>query len=426
MSVFSIIYIILLITLLIYAIKNRLDLLCVGAVCFIVYSIYCIPGIGISGFYRPQLSSELYCYIYVQIIIILNFLFAIRHQIKIKNNKKINQNYSSSINICSNNQIIKLSFYVYTTIMVGFALINVLKIGISGFASGKSTVWEQSNVFYIISLYGAYASFAYGIHNHEKMIWIPSLLIELTIFFAGSRAFTATLIIIFLCEQGSNLWKNHKSNIKIFTLGGLAIIFLLVYRMIDQHIMSGNISGAIQTLLNPSTWLTALEFNEPRVIIANYDYVLTTETRLPIGDIIYRFIDFIPGLTSLIPITLVYPDYFSTWLEEQVHASAGVGGTIWGESYAMFGFIGIIIFTIIWLFMINACNKHLDYPKSHSYFIVALGAYLSWYINRLDFNRVGQACKVMFFCFLLWTIIYLILGGKLKLFNYEFYIGRYY
>jgi len=57
----------------------------------------------------------------------------------------------------------------------------------------------------------------------------------------------------------------------------------------------------------------------------------------------------------------------------------------------------------------------LDYHENHSYFIVALGTYFAWYINRLDFNRVGQACKVMFFCFLIWAVIYMVLGGAVRI-----------
>ena len=417
MSVYSIVYIIIAGILLLYTLKNRLDLLCISAVCFVVYSIYCIPGIGKSGFYRPDLSPMLYYCIYAQMLIILAFSY-------IANRVSVHRRNAASSLPCeaiqstgddeNHKKLIDYTFYAYTAVIVLFALVNIVSIGVSGFMAGKANVWEQSNVLYVISLYGTYPSFAYGIHNRKKWIWIPSLAVELTIFFAGSRAFAATMIIIAMCELGSRRWKDYKGNIRLYILGGIAIVFLLVYRMVDESIMSGDIAGAMATLSNAETWKTALEFNEPRVIIANYDYVLVKGFRLPLADTMYRIFDFIPGLNSALNIHLSYPEYFSDWLMAGVHGSAGVGGSIWGESYAMFGVFGIMLFTVLWLMFVKACSKHLDYHKDYSYFIVAVGTYLSWYINRLDFNRVGQSVKITFFCFLIWLAIYLVLGGKIK------------
>ena len=424
MSGYSIVYTILAAFLLLYSLCNRLDLVCIASVCYIVYSMYCIPGIGISGLYRPNLSSTLYYSVYTQLIIIIIFVvyfrYVMKHKVAMPNKQRMTG--YSDVNRGGSTRLLKKSFELYTLIIVIFSVTNIASIGLSSFSSGKSVVWEQTNIWYLISLYGAWPSFAYGIHTNNKKVWIPSLLVELTIFFAGSRAFTATIIIIFLCEKGTILWKKRKSYVKIYILGAIGVLFLLLYRMVDTFIMAGDISGAINTLSNPQTWLTALEFNEPRVIIANYDYSITSGIQLPIGDVIYRLIDFIPGLTKIFNIKLEYPEYYSTWLMEQVHGSAGVGGSIWGESYAMMGFIGIIIFTLIWLGFVNLCNKHLDYHTGYSYFAVALGTYLAWYINRLDFNRVGQSFKVMFFCFLIWAFVYLVMGGIIHIGKFSFRI----
>ena len=123
-------------------------------------------------------------------------------------------------------------------------------------------------------------------------------------------------------------------------------------------------------------------------------------------------------------IDLQYPEYYSTWLTEQVHGSTGVGGSIWGESYAMMGYFGIIMSTILWLLSVNKCNKHLDYHANYSYFVVALGTYWAWYINRLDFNRVAQSFKVMLFCFLIWAVIYLVLVGSLRIGRMRIKLGN--
>lgn len=419
LTVYGWVYLILAICLILYSVCNRLDLLCIAAVCYIVYTMYCIQGIGISGFYRPNLSPKLYYAVYLQILMMFVFIAIVRYVSKHKKPARI-----TDVEANANDRALSVSFRIYIMIIAVFALVNIVSVGLGGFVSGKNTVWEQTNVFYIVSLYGAWPAFAYGIHKNDKMVWIPSLLIELTIFFAGSRAFTATIIVIFLCEKGTSLWKNRKGNLKIYFLGAVAIIFLLLYRMVDQQIMAGDFSGALNTLSNPLTWLTALEFNEPRVIIANYDYALTCGVHFPVGDVIYRIIDFIPGLTSIFDIHLSYPEYYSTWLMNQVHGSTGVGGSIWGECYTMIGFVGIVIFTVIWLAFIYKCNKHLDYHKNYSYFVVSLGTYLAWYINRLDFNRVAQVCKVMLLCFLILAVIYLVLGGVINIGRVKISIKR--
>jgi len=132
-------------------------------------------------------------------------------------------------------------------------------------------------------------------------------------------------------------------------------------------------------------------------------------------DVIYRIIDVVPGMTALFPIELGYPEYFSDWLTESVHGSAGVGGSFWGESYAMWGPVGVVLFTALWMVWLRFANNHLDHHKPYSSFVIALATYHAWYINRLDFNRVGQSIKVMFLCFLIWSCFYLMLGGELKI-----------
>lgn len=412
---YSIVYVIFVLAIFIYTIRNQLDILCVSAVCYIVYSMYCFFGYGISGHYRPALSPQLYLLVYMQLILIMGFICFTRFNQKTRRFPALLRHTQQTDEDVSEDKTVRNAFYIYTAVIALFALVNVIKVGVSGFVAGKATVWENTNILYIISLYGAYPSFAYGIHTKNKWIWIPSLLVELTIFFAGSRAFTATLIVIYLCDRGAALWKKKQKNTEIFLLGAAAIVFLLVYRMVDKAIMQGDIGSVIRTLLSPATWLEALEFNEPRVIIANYDYVLTSGIRLPIGDVIFRILDFIPGVAYIFPVELVYPEYFSDWLMTAVAGSAGVGGSFWGESYAMMGVFGVILFTGLWMMFVNFANHHMKaYHKPYSSFVVALGTYLAWYINRLDFNRVGQSFKVTLLCFLIWLSIYFLLGAEIK------------
>lgn len=413
MSIYSCIYLFLAIVIILIVAFQHLDMLSVAAVCFVVYSIYCIPGIGISGFYRPHLSSKLYGFVYLQMIIIIFVLLKrTSEQMAEQGISHLKKHLVTKEEI--ENVTVTRAYGIYTIIMLLFMLMNVIRIGFDVFAAGKLLVWEKTDIFYLISLYGAFPSFAYGIRYHKYWMAISGLLIELTIFFAGSRAFLATMMIILLCEWGYRLWKQNKSSLRVYLIGALAILFLLIYRAIDVYIMKGDISGALNVLKQPETWAKALEFNEPRVIIANYDYALTTNMKLPLADVIYRIVDFIPGITKIVPFKLTYPEYYSTWLQEAVHGSEGVGGTIWGESYSMFGILGIPVITIVWLSVVSLCNRHIMMPRKGSPFLIAAGVYLAWYINRLDYNRVGQVVKVMLFCYLLWAGIYLVLGGVLE------------
>lgn len=412
---YSIVYLLLVVAIFLYTIRNRLDILCVSAVCFIVYSMYCFFGYGISGQYRPALSPKLYFLVYLQLFLIMAYILLRRFREDRGRLPLVGACPVAPREDVSGDPLLTRSFYIYTAVIVLFALINVVKVGVSGFVQGKAVVWEKSNILYIISLYGAFPSFAYGIHTHRKGIWIPSLLVELTIFFAGSRAFAATLIIIYLCDRGVAMWKKRKRNLEIFLLGAAAIVFLLIYRAVDEAVMAGDLASVIRTLCSPEAWLNALEFNEPRVIIANYDYALTTDIRLPFGDVLYRILDFVPGLANLFPIQLEYPSYFSDWLFSQLQASAGVGGTIWGESHAILGVAGVILATVLWMLFVGFSDKHLDHHKPYSSFVIGLGTYLAWYINRLDYNRVGQSIKVLLLCLLIWAGIYFLLGGEIRL-----------
>ena len=410
---YSFIYLALVIVFFFFTVRNRLDILSVSMVCYVVYSMYCFFGYGISGHYRPKLSPMLYGLVFMQMILLWRYVAHARKEDAQKYLAALRKTDRECPGAVAEDDRVTTAFCLYTAVMLLFTLINIIPLGLSGFSAGKANVWDNTNVLYVVSLYGAYPSFAYGLHTGKKRIWIPAVLIEMTIFFAGARAFLATMIVMFLCERGVILWRKTQNNTGVFVLGAAAIGFLLVYRMVDTAIMNGNILDALRILAQPETWLEAFEFNEPRVIIANYDYSITSGIRLPFGDIVYRIADMVPGLAGLLPIELQYPDYYSDWLFAEVQASAGVGGSIWGESYAMLGVVGVVVFTALWIVWLRFANNHLDYHRPFSAFIVALGTYHAWYINRLDFNRVGQSVKVMLLCFLIWACFYLVLGGEL-------------
>ena len=208
---YSFIYLALVIVFFCFTIKNRLDILSVCMACFVVYSMYCFFGYGIAGLYRPQLSPALYGLVFLQMALILGITAKARKEDGAKYLVSPVKEEQSPAAIEENVRVTR-AYCLYTAVMVFFTLINIVPLGISGFAAGKANVWENTNVLYVVSLYGAYPAFAYGIHAGKKRIWIPALLIEMTIFFAGARAFLATMIVLFLCERGVAMWRKTQKN----------------------------------------------------------------------------------------------------------------------------------------------------------------------------------------------------------------------
>ena len=205
---YSFIYLALVIVFFGFTIKNRLDILAVSMACFVVYSMYCFFGYGIAGLYRPKLSPILYGLVFLQMALILGITANARKKDGAKYLDLSEKETQTPAAVAENVRLTR-SYCLYTAVMVFFTLINILPLGFAGFAAGKANVWENTNVLYVVSLYGAYPAFVYGLHAGKKQIWIPAVLIEMTIFFAGARAFLATVIVLFLCERGVAMCVNE-------------------------------------------------------------------------------------------------------------------------------------------------------------------------------------------------------------------------
>ena len=61
-------------------------------------------------------------------------------------------------------------------------------------------------------------------------------------------AFTATLIVIFLCEKGTSLWNKRKGNLKIYILGALGIANMWIAIFADVGVMVLAVLNAVRAL----------------------------------------------------------------------------------------------------------------------------------------------------------------------------------
>jgi hypothetical protein len=77
----------------------------------------------------------------------------------------------------------------------------------------------------------------------------------------------------------------------------------------------------------------------------------------------------------------------------------GLGGTLWGESYILGGFIGVFIHLIILLLIIRSFNKNLIYNNSPIYPIYAIALlFLSFYSPRNDIaNLIATLFNLIIF-----------------------------
>ena len=139
MTIYSWIYIILSIMVIIAIMKGKIDLISVCGACYILYTMYCIFGIGIAGFYRPRLSHKLYYYVYCQLLII--FFYLVWKNYRDKTEIKNSLENAHSVESIKESRAMKLSFIAYTCVIAAFSFVNMARIGFSGFASGKANVW---------------------------------------------------------------------------------------------------------------------------------------------------------------------------------------------------------------------------------------------------------------------------------------------
>ena len=394
--------------LLIYVSTRKIDFFTIGVVVFIIYHFNCVYGsVHIHsrealGFYlySDYISPSLYLLTFSKMIIL--FVAMVLYDINsYRHANKLKTEWISKRSL--NEKGVYRSFLLLGIISISMFTIDVYRVGLTSLAGDKSEVWDSVGVFYVFTMWSALAIFAYSIKKRKRVLLFFSLPQVLTHLFIGSRAYFAAMLIIFLILYRDQLKSSIAANFKIYFAGGIGFFAIMVYRQIVDYIKIFDFETIKVMLVSRETYMWVLRFGEPRIVLANYNYVLNSGFRLDFSDIFARLISVFPLANRLVDPT--HNLEFGRILREQLNASYGLGSTFWGEGYAMFGMVGIFVFFFAWVYILKVGSDVIKSNKVNLYFIIPLVSYFSFYIHRLAFSKVIGNIKYLVFAAIVWWLI---------------------
>lgn len=399
------IFLILALALLVYVFTRKFDFFSVGAICYIIYHFHMIYGIvfiashekvGVNLYYAT-IDTALYIVVYLQLLLMFVSIFIYDHL-------NLNKHHLTTISKRNQNVLaINKSFLLIGILSLSFFLYDIYKIGFSNLTGNKSEVWDNISVFYIFTMWSALAVFTYSVKNKKYGLLLLSVPQVVTHLFIGSRAYFAAMVIVFLILYRDKLRGSMQANIRTYIFGGLGLLGIMVYKKIYTYVKAFDFQSVMLILADKETYLWVLRFGEPRIVLANYNYIISTNFRLEFEDIIARFISVIPFANKFVspPNGLLLSNIFI----ENFNSTYGLASNFWAEGYAMFGYIGIFVFYMLWILSLLLGNILLDSQKWSKYFMIPILAYFSFYIHRMDFVKVIGNIKFLFFAMLIWIII---------------------
>ena len=374
--------------------RRKLDFYSVGAICHILYNFHCAYGIVFISSHEVRNSyyyiSEIDIRVYVIVLLQMAILFAAmvlhdRNAMKWKS-PLIVDNYSDR----TKDRIFTIACGIAWLIM----LYNIMRIGVSNLNAEKSYIWAQISGLYVTSNWLGMAVFTYGLKNKKYILAILGAGPVLLHFFFGSRAYFAVLCIIILLLKSEKIKNSLHKNLKVYILGIFAVVFILAYKRMYTAIKAGNIIGAFQVLTDPDTYAYVLRLGEPRIVLANLNYIITNNVRLGGGDLLDRIISIVPYLNNVIR-----PGQYtavSTILREDLSSTYGLASNIWGEFYALGSYFLLFFMFLLWIKMLDWGNKLIARKDWSANFYMPLVSYLAFYIHRLDFIKaIGNAKMVV-------------------------------
>ncbi|MEG1256981.1 O-antigen polymerase [Clostridium sp.] len=410
-------YVICISCLFIYTIFRKIDFLSFAAFSFIIYTMPCLAGkVWIRGYnqyyYYSAISNQLYSIICMQLVLTLLYLmfYDFRKRYLLAKKKLVNEsNDSQEINNKYNNdkkeKWICTCFKILLIIVYASTIKNIYTIGISNLSLHKSKIIAEMSSFYTTSVIAAIVIFIYAYKNKKKYLKLFSLPIVLLNLFIGSRALITTLFVSLFVINSNRLQEKSKGKIKYLIIGIVALFFILLYKQIYILVKLGDWHAVFDTLINYDTYIKAVTPVDSTINISIYNYIIDYKYFLEGNDVLGRLVSFIPFVNNYIDVS--HSLRFSQILKNEIfHSSYGLASCIWAEVYAMFGIIGIFIFQLLWLRLLEWGNKHIYSLKTSVYFILPTIAYLSFYIHRLDYLQVFGIMKSMLMIYLIWLSIY--------------------
>ena len=400
----QIVFIVLSIGMLLYMVGRKIDFFSIATVCTIIYNYYCAMGtVFISShekagayYYYSDILPQVYFIVIAELLILFAAMVIYDRR---KPLEHIQPGYNEDVfSPEQQNKVFVIACIVSNLIL----LTNVASIGLSNLRADKASVWGQTNTLYITGIWLGMACFAYAL-NHKKPVLaicaLPPVLVHL---FIGSRAYFAAIAIVFLVYVGKRMKASFKYNIRIYALGALFLVAIMLYKKIWLDLKAGDMAAIGRTLSDPDTYAWVFRWGEPRIVLANLNYILDKGIRLDLGGFVTRIVSLIPFANDFV--TSEYNIHMSTILSEGMKSSYGLASNFWGECWAMGSYPFLFMVFIAWCWMLRIGNEMLYQKSWVSYFMTPLIAYLAFYIHRMDLVKVIGNGKMVVFAMILWFL----------------------
>ncbi len=389
---------------LLYMVGRKIDFFSIATVCIIIYNYYCAVGsvfIAFRGrtgaYYYSQILPQVYFIVIAELLIL--FAAMVLYDRK-KTPESIRPGYNEDVfSPEQQSKIFAVACIVSNLIM----LTNVASIGLSNLRADKADVWGQTNTLYITGIWMGMACFAYAVNSRKPVLAVCSLPPVLVHLFIGSRAYFAAAAIVFLVYVGKRMRSSFKSNLRIYALGAVFLLAIMLYKKIWMDLKAGDMAAIARTLTDPDTYAWVFRWGEPRIVLCDLNYILDKGIRLDAGGFIARLVSLIPFANDFI--SSEYNIHMSAILTESIRPSYGLASNFWGECWAMGSYPFLFMVFIAWCRMLWIGNEMLYQKSWVSFFMTPLIAYLGFYIHRMDMVKVMGNGKMVVFAMILWFLI---------------------
>ncbi len=405
--------------LLVIVLMRRLDLYSVAAVCLIIYNIYCTTDYvwiashekaGVN-YYEGYIDFRVYAIVIVQVVIMI--LVILWHDLSNRKYTQEPHDKSSGIGKYSKAQLDKI-FWLTGVVSLAIMLSNVATIGLKGLSASKSAVWAQTNVLYITGLWLAMAVFAYAMKTKQRnYLWLslPQILVHL---FIGSRAYFAVIVIVALVCWSSDKPFTFKRNTAIVIVAFFGMMGIMLYKQIFEEVKAGDIDAIVAILQDPETYNWIMRWGEPRIVLANFNYVVTTGLTLSPEEIIGRIVTVIPFLNDYYPIS-ERNLLLSTVVIGDLNSSYGLASNIWGEFYCIGSYPLVALMYFLWLWLVSMGNRMITSKSWTACFALPLVSYFAFYIHRMDFVKVLGNVKMDLCAMMVWWLVACLVLGYIAI-----------
>ncbi len=401
--------------LLVIVLTRRLDLFSVAAVCLIVYNFYCTTDYvwiashekaGVN-YYEGFIDPRVYVIVIIQVLLMI--LVILWHDRPSKDRSSASKGTDHDKSKYSTSQLDKI-FQLAGFVSLAIMLSNVAVIGLKGLSASKSDVWAQTNVLYISGLWIAMGVFAYAMKTKQrKYFWLslPQILIHL---FIGSRAYFAVIVIVALVCWSSDKPFTFKRNSIIVLVAFFGMMGIMLYKQIYEEVKAGDLAAIITILQDPDTYNWILRWGEPRIVLANFNYVVTSGLTLSPEEIVGRIVTVIPFLNNFTSIG-ERDLLLSTVVIGDLNSSYGLASNIWGEFYCIGSYPLVAIMYLFWLWLVSLGNRMITERSWTACFILPLMSYFAFYIHRMDFVKVLGNVKMDLFAMMVWWMVACLVVG---------------